>query len=745
MNMMLRHRHLHAPDAHETKLYDFHRGDRVEYKHAVYNWLSTTNSGYWFQRTDDNLPPEFYTFEEVSRAFQQKRDPMGYLPHRRRPENETVSGGTELLSNLLPDEQQDVLFKHAWCLRFLKTEDDTKDLEMALRVTRSEAKLTKYLNDTQEALQKASDEAHKAAGRTHRTAPKLHAPPAPRTLRRWVETLEKSNFDPVALCNDNSARRRRDHFTPEELKYINEYVWMYASPDRLPIKELHRLLSRAIEADNAKREQKNAEMGAQVLAKLRVPDIDTFSARIRKLPSSHVDLGQHGADYATAKYRSIMSGIDVLRPLEQIQLDECWIDLQTLLIQAEEWENLSPKERKLVARVRLYVTAAKDVATKSIVGMRIHHTSPNTASAVSTLEMVTRDKTELAKSIGCETPWDQHGVFGEVSLDSASWNASNEVRIAVNDLGGILFQPKSGDAAARGTLERFFRTMNRQALLFFTGRTWGSPAEKGDYDAEGEASVVFHQAAELLMRFVVDVFHNTPHAGLNGETPRQAWERLNKFYKPAPPLSSRLRRNIFGITIRRKISRSGIRVLGIQYSSSKLQKLFREDDLEVEVRIDRFDLGAISVRHPEGWLTVPAVHDDLIGMSIWKWLAFNDRLRLTNRKNVEVSQAIVNRTKEWLRDQAQMARAEAELGSAILTERDIMRFEKKVAYSIDIVEETRANENAIPEEVDVATTIRNWDMYGIRQDPKVEQAPEPAPLRPSTSSRLNTLNPDFNR
>ncbi|KJF74651.1 hypothetical protein RP75_06070 [Agrobacterium arsenijevicii] len=573
----------------------------------------------------------------------------------------------------------------------------------------------------------------------------LPAPPSPRTLRRWVEVLEKSNFDPVALCNDSSAKYRREHFTADELKYINQHVWMYATKDRLPIKELYQLLKTSIEAENTAREKKNAEMGAAVVPMLRVPDIDTFRARIHKLPRSYIELGQQGADYTNAKYRAIMGGIDLLRPLEQIQLDECWIDLQTLLIQAEEWEKLTLKEKKLVARVRLYVTAATDVATRSIVGLRIHHTSPNTASAVSTLEMVTRDKTELAKSIGCETPWDQHGVFGEVSLDSASWNASNEVRIAVNDLGGILFQPKSGDAAARGTLERWFRTLNRQALLFFTGRTWGSPAEKGDYDAEGEASVVFHQAAELLMRFVIDVFHNTPHEGLNGETPRQAWERLNKFYKPAPPLSPRLRRSIFGITVRRKISRSGVRVLGIQYSSSKLQKLFREAEVEVDVRIDRFDLGAISVRHSEGWLTVPAVHDDLIGMSIWKWLAFNDRLRLTNRKNAEVSQGIVSRTKEWLQSQAQIARAEAELGSAILTERDILRFEKKVAYSIDIVEDARANEDAIPEEADISTVISEWDMFGIKQDPKAEQFQEPAPAHPAPSSRLNTLNPDFNR
>lgn len=273
----------------------------------------------------------------------------------------------------------------------------------------------------------------------------------------------------------------------------------------------------------------------------------------------------------------------------------------------------------------------------------------------------------------------------------------------------------------------------------------GFTGQINDYDAEVEASVVFHQAAELLMRFVVDVFHNTPHEGLNGETRRQAWDRLNKFYKPAPPLSSRLRRSIFGITVRRKISRSGIRVLGIRYSSSKLQKLFRESEIEVEVRIDRFDLGAISVRHPEGWLTVPATHDDFIGMSVWRWLAFSDRLRLTNRKNAEVSQAVVRRTKEWLQSLAGVAKAEAELGSAILTERDILRFERKVPYSVDIVEEARAAEDAGFEETDVSALIKNWDLFGIHQEPEAKQLKEDASHQERPSSKQNLLNPEFNR
>ena len=733
MNMLVRPGH-----AHKVQLFEFYRGDRVEYKHAIYRWMSTTNTGYWFQRVDDDLPPEFFTYESVSQAFDNKRDPMGYLPGRRSSPNEGNLSETELLSNLKPAQQKEVLEKHEWCARFLRDEA-ADDL-----LSRSEAKLSDYIMKTQARLQKESDERHKASGKTHRTAPQLPAAPSPRSLRRWVQKFEEGNFDAVALLNKSSAKYRREYFTPEELEHINKHVWMYASKDRLPIKELHAMLKKAVETANQERREKNIALGATALKDLRVPDIDTFSSRIHKLPRAHVTLGQHGSDAALARYSAIMGGVDVLRPLERVEIDECFIDLQTLLVQAEDWDNLSQKERNVVARVRLYITAAKDVATKSIVGLRIHHTAPNTSSAICALEMVTRDKSELARSIGCETPWDMDGVPQEVPVDSATWLASKELRTATNDIGGCLFQPKAGDAAARGTLERWFRTLNRQALLSLTGRTWGSPAEKGDYDAEKEASIVFHQAAELLMRYVVDVFHNTPHEGLNGETPRNAWLRLRKFYKPTPPLSPRLRRSVFGIQVNRKISKGGIRILGILYTSSKLQALFRESDVSLEVRFDRFDLGAISVRHPEGWLTVPADHEEIAGMSLWKWLAFNQRLNLTNRKNAEVSLEIARRTKSWLRDQAEVARAEAELGSAVLTERDILRFEKQVAYQVEFVERKRSEEQAPVEEADISSLIKQWDMHGIQQLADNAQTQKSVAKTAPNPVSGNLLDPGFN-
>lgn len=740
MNMLIRHGEPIFKDAHKVTLFQFSRGDRVEHKHAVFNWLSTTDAGYWFQRSDDNLPPEFYSFEEISRAFdQEQRDPMGYLPARRQAKSDVAPGGTELLSNLLPPELEGILFKHAWCLRFLAAErvDDI--------LSRSDKKMDDYIQKTQTQLQEVSDTAHKEAGRTHRTAPRLRAAPGARTLRRWLQQLENANFDPIALNNNSSARYRRDHFTADELEHIDKHVMMYATKARLPIKELYRLLKEAIEADNQQRQEKNQRLGADVLAKLRVPNIDTFSARISKLPRSLVDRGRRGKEFAEAKYHATVNGVDAIQPLERVEIDESWVDLSTILILADDLKRLSPKERSVVERVRLYITAVIDVASKNLLAARIHHSPPNAASAVAALEMMTRDKTELSRSLGCETAWNMEGLPMEVSLDSATWNASAEVRIAVNDIGAILFQPKAGDAAARGTLERYFRTMNRDALLHFTGRTWGSTDEKGSDEPEKEASVAFDQAAHLLYRWLVDVYPNTPHHGLNDEKPRDAWARLRKFHKPTPPLSARFRRSVFGIKMRRKVSAAGIRIMGIQYTSTALQNLFQDSAEEFDVRLDRFDLGAISIRHEQGWLDVPAAHEEFVGMSLWKWLAFNDRLRLTNRKTADVDLDTARRTKEWLRQQAQVLAAEAELGSAVLTERDILRFEKNIAYQVNILEQTRNRETPEFEEADITSLINDWDLHGIAQRAETKQQVQGVAAPQPPSRKKNVLNPAFNR
>lgn len=94
---------------------------------------------------------------------------------------------------------------------------------------------------------------------------------------------------------------------------------------------------------------------------------------------------------------------------------------------------------------------------------------------------------------------------------------------------------------------------------------------------------------------------------------------------------------------------SGIRVLGNWYWSASVQKLFEaRGTVEVDVRIDTEDLGAISLKQDKGWLTVvgPKVMDHV---SVAVWEAAQADLRRQNLAFKEMISPVVNRAISYAR------------------------------------------------------------------------------------------------
>src|SRR3546814_19169462 len=89
----------------------------------------------------------------------------------------------------------------------------------------------------------------------------------------------------------------------------------------------------------------------------------------------------------------------------------------------------------------------------------------------------------------------------------------------------------------RGRIEGVFGTIHAQLLSWFDGRTFENVVARGDYPAEARASLLVEELNRVLIRYVVDYYHNHPHEGLGGETPRNCWNRLVGRYgvKPPPP------------------------------------------------------------------------------------------------------------------------------------------------------------------------------------------------------------------
>ncbi|MBY3483458.1 Mu transposase C-terminal domain-containing protein [Rhizobium laguerreae] len=664
----------------EYRIYSFYKGDRVEDRDIIYEWQRSAQDGHWFLRVGDPGPEEFFSHIDLHKGFHRTKNPMGYIPRRRPQHGHFASTDiSSLLSPLKPDEQKHILFCVDWCKRFANASERGE-------VKRTKADAARWATEQHALIVAAAEKLHEDEGRKRQTMETIPAAPKGGTLLDWVTRYERADYDPIVFY-DNTGKGRREHFTAPELAIINEHVAIKASSDRTAVTELYEMLEAAFDRENDLIRKQNKELGAKVHKELRVPNIDTFRERCNQIPRGHLELAYLGKEAARNKNAAVRFGIDTDRPLERIELDESQVDLMTIMMLAGLWNKLTKAEKDVVSRVRLWITAAIDTATRNLLGLRFHPEEPSASTAVATLGMVFQDKSQLSETLGCVTRWKQRGNAEEVVIDSATWLASMAVRVAVLDAGACFFQPKAGDPRSKGTIERWFRTINRDALATFAGRTWGSPDEMGDLTASEQASIAYDQYAELMYRFLIDVYHNTAHYGLQGETPLAAWERLNKFYKPTPPMSQNIHRHIFGVKGTRKVTNAGIRFLGIQYWSKALHHLFLKKDIDVSIRVGISDLGMISVKHEQGWLNVPALHQEFAGMSVWKWMAFNKRLRILNQATAKVHRSVALRAKEYLRNQAEIARAEAQLGTAVVNDDDFKRWEKSLAHTVEIIDD----------------------------------------------------------
>ena len=384
-----------------------------------------------------------------------------------------------------------------------------------------------------------------------------------------------------------------------------------------------------------------------------------------------------------------------------------------------EWDRLDVEQRKLVKKVRVYVTVAIDVRTKCIMGMVMHVEAPAADTAVACIEMTTIDKTELARLAGAETPWDMFGRVETIASDTGSALRANRTHAAVLDLKAEYIHPPVRKPHLRGPVERFIKTIQRGFVPFFTGQTWGNVVEKGEYNSEANASVFVEEVWRLLVRWVVDVYHNTPHDGLGGATPRATWLDLNERYPIMPPPGRSERRHIFGKRVRRKIQKTGIRLLGIHYQSHELQLLRREIGQDyVDVNLDRFDLGALSVSTSKGWIHVPQADArvDLTGVTYWEWEAVARSLRRKNLDMAKLSVPVVRRAIEAIRAASDGAIDRKGLGAPVMSDEAFKRVDDELFSTFDFLP---------ADDLDATASIEDTAAYRLDDLPAFHDADEP--------------------
>ncbi|MBA8878294.1 Mu transposase C-terminal domain-containing protein [Phyllobacterium myrsinacearum] len=599
----------------------FSARDRIVIDEVNWLWNSTSEDAQVLQMENDEDRFQSFSHAELYALWTVGRmTHIGEYHSRKRAR--ARHGKQELKVTDLPKKQQEIIL---WRMEYC---DQFKRMEKLGKCTRSDASMKAAIAEISMHVN-AMYQNNKARGGD---VIKVRKSPSPTQLRAHLRKYESWNENPMLLQKrTNRSGNRKPRLDEEVYRLLQTAAESYAD-ERRPTKA-SAYLGMQVEFRKV-----NAVRVATGLPELKVPSIQTLNREIGKMHAQRLCAVREGEGEAKKAFYKVNGGMGACMPLEHVEMDEWNASLRTILIKAGAWRAMTPKQRKEHKNTRIWFSVAIDKATRCVPAIHAVVGAPSTRSGIETLRMAVTDKNKLAIAAGCKTPWEMGGQMDTVCADLGSAWINHEVRAAGIDLNVEFMYPPGGRPQMRGTIERLFRSFHTQFVSCFHGRTFENVVAKGDYDPDENVTIDATELNRMLIRAVVDDYHNRPHKGLMGETPRNAWLRLTKKFDAPVYVDEDTCRTVFGTTLERELRKEGVQVFGVFYQHDDLARFFRKSGKrKVFVRVDQGNIGRVSVQTDQGWLTVGSVNPGMDGVVLREWVLANQKIRREFARQAAVS------------------------------------------------------------------------------------------------------------
>lgn len=510
-------------------------------------------------------------------------------------------------------------------------------------------------------------------------------PPVPsaRNFRRWLKAYEHRGRQILALRMEHRhCGNRLSNLDPEMVRVLAKHALSYCKESRPTMKLVYANMKAEVAAMNIERKE-------QGLPEFVCPAKQTLSLKIKSLNQFEVLACREGPDEAKAKFALVGTGLDVTRPLQHVQIDEWTIQLHTIASQLGLDQLFTEEDRKALKGYteRLKLCLILDVATRCVLGFRISSRSDH-QTAISTVAMAVTNKDSIARAAGCQSDWPMQGSPSLISPDAGPMFIQEDF---LNCLAASYIVYENAPAALshlRGHVERVFGTLNTGLTSYFTGRSFSNIVEKGQYKANERVSIFTAQLPQIFTRYIVDIYHHTPHTGLRGETPYNAWKRLVSDFGVRASPTPHQRRERFGVELDRILTKEGILVAGNYYQSTQLAEYYRQvDSVGLKVRFDASDIGHISARFNDRWNTIPSVREDVRGMDLSTWKQIVADLKARHKAGAKVYEHIVHDAVRAISGLAKNAIHMTALGSDRPTKDEINRAEASLQLGFEVITE----------------------------------------------------------
>lgn len=603
--------------------------DRLTIESRTYQCVAVTENGLTYNTTDAPVSTLFFTFEELREKLKHP-DALLERDYFLSGADDTRKFANTDIIGALPDKvQAEVVWRYAYVSTLLQFLASGRAKRTEFHIDAVLGEIEKLVNEQVKAAQGGWSSKRAGKEKVYRD------PPCARTIFGWLHRFEAADNSPLGLVpRTHLSGNRKARFDLLEMRMIGEAIGGYLTRKRLS--------KRQVATDcKIKFDDKNKQRLQQGLPLLKVPSKRMIEREIAKLDPYSTYAARHGVDAANRRFLLYEEGIDAAYPMERIEIDEWCVDLISILAQRGALAGLSPEQLASLPRGRRWLYLAIDCATRCVVGMRLAVT-PSSEDAIALLADATRDKSDLAAAAGCKSGWAHYGGLKTVATDLGAAFVDDRFQAAIFDASGLPERPTGGLPHLRSRVERIFGTFGSNLVPGLAGRTFSSPKERGDYPSVETAAITDDTLIQMLILYVVDIYHNRPHRGLQGETPNNCWKRLSaeKGVVPVPP--ERIRRRAFGKRLTRKVSGKGVNVFDIHYTCSALRHFhLHSHDEEVEIRVDLNDIGWIMVRVDDAWYPARSLQKCFDGVTYDDWRETSRQLAMKHRGEAVVHESTV--------------------------------------------------------------------------------------------------------
>jgi putative transposase len=392
---------------------------------------------------------------------------------------------------------------------------------------------------------------------------------------------------------------------------------------------------------------------------LPVPHVNTVRNRISQIEPRTLVEGRFGKRAAREQFEPIQGHFPSADcPLAVVQIDHTKLDL----IVVDE------VDRKPLARP--WFTVAIDVFSRVVAGFYLSLEAPGAASTGMCIACAILPKEDRLLQWGITTRWPVWGRMAAIHCDNGKDFRGAMLRQACQQYGiELLFRPVRQPHYG-GHIERLMGTFARE-IHTLPGTTFANAQERKGYDSEKNSALTISELELWLARYIVEIYHQTPHSGLDGRTPIRVYEEgIGRTGLPELCLTEEQLRLDFMPLEQRAVTVNGIVVDNISYFHDVLRPWINAQEKDggrrrFAVRRDPRDISTVHFFDPElkQYFAIPYRDTSHPPMSVWELREIRRRLREEGRDSANedvvfrayeqmrtIEETAVNKTKQMRRN-----------------------------------------------------------------------------------------------